>query len=220
LRQLAAQLERRDAPRLLMLFIVVATGAAGLLASALLRHLGVRLMPVRYLLALACAYAVFLFLVWLWLLYRRREVDLANVDAPDLSGADGPPCEAGAPDVPSGGGGSGGGGFDLGFDEGIVILAVVLAVGCAVLAALWLIWTAPALLSELLLDGVLGAALYRRLRRLDRRHWLESAVSRTIVPVGITAAFFVVAGGLLHLYAPEATTIGEAWRHYVESARR
>ena len=73
---------------------------------------------------------------------------------------------------------------------------------------------APNLLAEVLLDGVLATTLYRRLRAVDSRHWLETAVARTWVPVVVVAAFFVIAGAVCHWYAPEASTLSGVWRHY------
>jgi hypothetical protein len=100
-------------------------------------------------------------------------------------------------------------------DEVAIPLAVVLFVGAVVLtvlaASFSIIWSAPILFAEVLVDGVLAATLYRRLRRLDSRHWLQSAVRRTIAPFAVTAVLVMIAGWGFQVYAPEARTIGEVF---------
>ena len=114
------------------------------------------------------------------------------------------------------GGGSGAGGFslDLDGDELLVLLVVVLAVGSAVVAAVYVITTAPAFMAELLLDGVFTTSLYRRMAKLERRSWLECAVRHTILPVAAVAFFFGLAGYVMHGYAPEARSMREVWQHH------
>lgn len=65
----------------------------------------------------------------------------------------------------------------------------------------------------MLLAGMLSTALDRRLRRLDQRPWLESAVLRTAFPFCWVCLSFVVAGSAFHWYAPEARSIGDVWQH-------
>ena len=100
-----------------------------------------------------------------------------------------------------------------GADEGAIPLALALLV--AVLAAallfatLYIVYLAPALFAELLVDGALSASLYRRMRGLQTRHWLESAVRRTVVPFVVTALSLGAIGYAFQLYAPQAHTLGE-----------
>ena len=99
-------------------------------------------------------------------------------------------------------------------DEFAIPLAVVFVVAAVVLtvllAAASVVYSAPILFAELLVDGLLTATLYRRLRRLEPRHWLESAVRRTFIPFAITAVVAVVGGWALMLYAPGSRTLAEA----------
>ena len=67
--------------------------------------------------------------------------------------------------------------------------------------------------AELLLDGVLSASLYRRLRGLETRHWLETALRRTALPFFLTAIIVSASGWAMTLYAPEAQSIGEVITH-------
>lgn len=72
---------------------------------------------------------------------------------------------------------------------------------------------APALFAELLLDGVLSASLYRRLRGLETPHWLETALRRTALPFVLAAAIVSALGRGMAIYAPEAHSIGDVISH-------
>jgi hypothetical protein len=90
----------------------------------------------------------------------------------------------------------------------IPLLAVFLAVGLA-LASFYVIYIAPALLAEVLVDGALSYALYRYIRGDDPAHWLATAVRRTILPFLATAVFLAIVGATMSAYAPGARSIGE-----------
>ncbi|MHC5542200.1 hypothetical protein ACYOEI_28595, partial [Singulisphaera rosea] len=60
-------LEQAGRPRLVMLAVLTVTLASGFLASVAMVHLGVDRMAIRYPLAVAAAYAMFLGLLWGWL---------------------------------------------------------------------------------------------------------------------------------------------------------
>lgn len=109
--------------------------------------------------------------------------------------------------------------IDVPGDE-LAVVAILVAATCGgIILACYVVYIAPGLLAEVLLDGTLSCGLYRRLRGVDRRHWLESAIRRTWVPAAAVALSFAIAGGAMHWYAPEATSIGEVWRHLVASPR-
>lgn len=237
--RLRRHLEQASHPRVQMAFIVALTGAAGLLFSFLLLQAGVHHMALRYPLALALAYLFFLFLLWLWL--RSRDEDpldgLGDLGGggPDLHMDGGPAA------MRSGGGGDfGGGGASGRFDAAVThtdpngptslpdplpslsdvgdadeatipLVALGLALGLA-LASFYVVYLAPVLFAELLLDGVLSYTLYRRLRQAERRHWLTTAVYRTALPFALTAVFLVVVGAALSAWAPGAHSLGEAVR--------
>ncbi|MDP3513570.1 MAG: hypothetical protein Q8S20_12545 [Sulfuritalea sp.] len=100
-----------------------------------------------------------------------------------------------------------------GADEGAVPLAVALLIAALAVAllfaSLYIVYLAPALFAELLVDGALSASLYRRMRGLQTRHWLESAVRRTLVPFAVTAISLGAIGYAFQWYAPQAHTLGE-----------
>jgi hypothetical protein len=116
----------------------------------------------------------------------------------------------------SSGEGSGGslGGLDL--DEGCAVVLVVVAVAGAFLASLYVVYVAPALLAEILVDGILVTGLYKKMKGIEQRHWLRAAVRKTLMPALITATLFSVAGWALQRAAPKAQSIGEAWKQMME----
>ncbi len=111
----------------------------------------------------------------------------------------------------SGGGGGGGGWIDL--EEGWFIVIAIAAIAGALIAILYVVYVAPALLAEILVDGVLVAGLYRKLKGIEQRHWLRAAVRRTILPALIAALLFSIAGYALQRAAPKARSIGEVWKY-------
>lgn len=230
--RLRGTLERDHYPRAQMGLIVALTGFAGLAASFLMLQAGLTSMALRYCYAMGAAYIVFIVLLWLWLRWNADGLDLPSGD-----GGGGDPVSAfsGKGGTFDGGGASGdyepasqafdagsgsGDGFGADVDVGdaaIALAVVALVIGVA-LSSLFVIYTAPVLFAELLVDGLLSASLYRSLRGVDRRHWLDSALRRTCVPFLLTAAFVTAAGWGMGVYAPEAVSIGEVLRHRAQAA--
>jgi hypothetical protein len=216
----------RSLPRLQMSIVVALTGAAGFLSSYTLLQLGMDSMAVRYPLAVAVSYGVFLLLLRVWLYIQRHglEVDvnpLDLLDATDLV----PSGVRGTADMTHGFSSHaslGDGAFSLDFDEGagLVLLALLVLAVTALGTALWIVWTAPSLLAEVLVDGLVMTGLYRRLRgSQEPSYWLFSAVRRTWVSAVIAALLFSFAGNLLHRAVPEARSIGAAWKVATEEPR-
>jgi hypothetical protein len=230
------QLERDSFPRLQMSLIVGVTGGAGLLVSFLLLQSGMRSMALRYPFALGVAYLVFLLLLWAWL--RAKEDDFTDIpglsDAvPNFNGGGySTPFQSG------GGGDFGGGGASGSFDGptsqsfagvddsagdsigdtlgsvgdadelAIPIIAIVFALGMAV-ASLYVVYLAPTLFAELLVDGVLSYTLYRHLHKVETHFWLRTAFKRTLIPFLLTAVFLAILGAAMAHYAPGARSIGD-----------
>lgn len=222
-----ARLLRDSFPRIQMFILVSLTGLAGFGASAGMLAAGVDAMALRYTLAMGVAYIVFLLLLWTWL--RLSAADALDFVPIDASGEQG----AGSAAEFSGGGGSFDGGgasanVDFGSgdavvdtvvdkplgivqhaDEGAIPLVVILlALGIA-FSSLFVIWSAPILFAEILVDGLLAAGLYRRLRVLDPRHWMVSALKRTLIPFILTTILVAGAGWGMQAYAPEARSVGD-----------
>lgn len=230
-------------PRVQMFLLVALTGGFGLLASFCMLKLGLESMALRYPLALTAAYLFFLMLLWLWLRTRGDDYANVPDLAPNLSSSDpscGPAFGSGDGGSFAGGGASGSyegstgawveRGGDLGGIEqnGVVseaasaigeadelaipLAVVVLTIGLAV-ATLYVVYIAPVLFAELLVDGALSYVLFRRLRREERRFWLHSAVRHTWLPFVLTGIFLMAAGAVLSAYAPDARSIGQVIDH-------
>ena len=277
IRRTESMLRRRGWPRLEMMLLVALTGLAGLLSSFCLLQLGVDAMAVRYPIAVALAYLVFLGLMWVWL--RARQDDLSGllelVPTDDVGAVFDAMPGPGArlPSFGGGGGRFGGGGAsgsfetpDLGVvraagsemgeaggtvgqgashaagstasdalgsrvgdavggklgdaagavldaDEGavpIVIVGLVLLFALGLLVACgYVVYIAPALFAEVLVDGILSVVLFRHLRAEQRPSWQGAAVRGTIVPFLATAAFLCAVRYAMAVYAPGARSIGE-----------
>lgn len=224
-----ARLLRESFPRVQMFILVSLTGLAGFGASVAMLAAGVDTMALRYALAMGVAYIVFLLLLWLWL--RTSAADY--LEFMPSGGSDG---NAGAKDAAgdfTGGGGSfDGGGASANVDFGtqdsaidaiadnplgavaeaeeaaIPLVVILLAVGIA-LSSLFVIWSAPILFAEILVDALLAAGLYRRLRVLEPQHWMLAALRRTIIPFVLTTLAVAAAGWGMQAYAPEARSLSE-----------
>ncbi len=229
------KLERHGYPRLQMALLVALTGAAGMAASFVLLQLGIESMAARYPLAVACAYAAFLFFLWLWLRTKAEDYLDIGIDLPQPGAW---PSTAEPVEVFKGGGGHYGGGGATGrfdgssgqsvgetvaeavgaADEGAIPLAIALLLAALaavlLLGALYIVYLAPALFAELLVDGVLSASLYRRLKGLETRHWMESAMRRTALPFVLTALALAAVGYALQSYAPQARSMGGVIEHH------
>jgi hypothetical protein len=225
-----------------MMLIVALTGGAGFLASYTLLHVGIESLAWRYGLSVAIAYVPFLFLLWLWMRTSPSDYDdldevIADiVDAIPRSGADSPKFEGSGGHF-GGGGSSGDWGSSSGSepelelpklpevsnavdaldaDEAAIPLGIALVLlsflAMIAFACVSVIYSAPTLFAELLVDGVLSVSLYRRLQRIQSRHWLSSAVRRTALPFAMTALLSVCAGLLISHYIPHAHTLADVWR--------
>lgn len=231
-RRMRARLLRDSFPRVQMFILVTLTGLAGFGASAAMLVAGVDLMALRYTLAMGVAYLVFLLLLWFWLHTRASDyLDLVPVDGVGPSGA--PDLPAALRDDFAGKGGSFDGGgasgnVEFASEDGVVdtivdkplaaigqaeegaipLVVILLALGLA-LSSLFVVWSAPILFAEILVDALLAAGLYRRLRSLERRHWMVAALKRTIIPFALTTLLVAGAGWGMQAHAPGARSIGE-----------
>jgi hypothetical protein len=231
--RLRAGLERRGFPRLQMMLLVALTGGAGFLCSYGLLLLDVDTMWLRYLSSVGVAYLAFLTLLWLWLRTSAEDYGDLPDEILDLI----PSGRAKAAASWEGAGGRfGGGGASESYQSGpvesaarieaddsipdalgaaadaeeLAIPIFLLVIAASMIAATFsIVYSAPVLFAELLLDGVLAATLYRHLKKLETRHWLETAIRRTLGPFVIAALVLTVVGWAMSQYAPEARSLGE-----------
>lgn len=215
----------RGAPRLEMGLIVTAAASIGLLSSIGLLWLGLHTMWLRYAAAASVGYCSFLGLVWVWLSVKRGELadgaDLSDAaHIVDLGDSVIDAARSGEPHItprfpaeaPMSGPDVGPLDLDLGLDDLVVVVAVVAAILAGFVAASYVVLTAPSLFAELLADGAISYGLYRRVRGLERHHWIESTLSRTGLPFAAVVVFLALAGAAMQWYAPGADSIGDFWR--------
>lgn len=99
---------------------------------------------------------------------------------------------------------------DADADELTIPLVVIALSATIAVTSVYVVSIAPVLFAEVLVDGALSYALFNRLRReQERRHWLSSALRRTIIPFVLTAIFLGVAGHAMQIHAPGAKSIGQ-----------
>jgi|APEBP8051072210_1049370.scaffolds.fasta_scaffold00025_10 hypothetical protein len=230
---------RVSLPRLQMSLLVLLTAASGFLASVMLSAIGMEALWLRYPVCVLIAYGAFLGLVWVWRRHREWDLSLPDGGGASPSSASGKSDWQGA-----GGGSGGGGAsasFDapatpasfaaldpmsppvelpslddsLDADESLPVVLVLVVLGGALLAVFWVIWIAPALLAELALDAALSAGLYRRMRRpaVDA-DWLSTTLRHTVKPFLAATLSLLVAGALMNLLVPDATSLSEFLAHY------
>ena len=236
MRRARAHLDLHGYPRVELFVIVALAGIAGFLVAYGLLNGGVHSMPVRYAAAGGAAYLAFLFLIWLWIVWKsgaRADFDGADhLDVLDLA-----PRSFGEAPAPSlfEGGRSGGGGaaaawgdasgrsspregsswLDWEADSGWVILAII-ALLAGVSAVGYVLYLAPALFAEVLVDGVIVAAVSRRVAGIERRDWTATVLRYTWLPALIMIGSLVVSGWALQKIAPEARSLGPAVQQILE----
>jgi len=154
--------------------------------------------------------------------------DAVDLDFDGVSGGGGPQIETGSGSSFGGAGAGGswgepaaapvksssGGGFNLpdicdSDDLGVVILVALLVLSIVV-AAVYVIWVAPAILSEAAFQGVLAAALTRRAKKISHGTWEGSVFRATVVPFAAVLVFAVALGIYAQKRCPSATRLSEA----------
>lgn len=209
-----------------MLFVIVAlSGFAGFLVSFALLSAGWDSMAWRYGIAGAGAYATFLCLLAVYVAWQRsgRELDPDPTDVFDLADLSLTTAEEAVPNFSggrSGGGGAangwdssvaepGGSWFDADVDFGFALIALAAIAACA-LAVSWVLWAAPALLAEVLVDAVIVGTVSKQLGSIERRDWTATVLRRTWFPAAVMVLTLVVGGWALQQAVPDAKSIGPA----------
>jgi hypothetical protein len=116
----------------------------------------------------------------------------------------------------SSGGSSGGGigSFDIDDDIGIIIVLVLLALLLVAVfgAGVYLVYQAPAILSEVAFDSVLAVSLVRKSKKMQDPDWIGSVFKATWMQFAAILLFAVIAGTAIHLIFPDVTKISELYR--------
>ena len=217
---IAEWMTRRGYPRLAMAGALALSGLAGAAASVQLHRWGLSAMWLRYPVAFAAAYAVFVVALGRMALAVSRRLERYRKQ---VRGASNRHQIRSNPDDSRG--------FDelvRGLEEGMreqqadpralpAYLTILLALTVA-LVCVYFIWMAPILLAELIAEGALIGWLYRPMWRGPRPHWLQVAIEQTGMPAVLVALSFAATGLGFQLYAPRAETAGEVWQQMLDRA--
>ncbi|MBL8020280.1 MAG: hypothetical protein JNM27_11490 [Leptospirales bacterium] len=99
-------------------------------------------------------------------------------------------------------------------DEGIVPLLILLALGLLLAAvfggAVFLVYQAPTILSEVALEFMLSAGLIKSARSMSSGSWIGSVLSRTWIPFSLITALAGVLGFVIGSFCPGAEKLLEA----------
>jgi hypothetical protein len=241
--RMRSRLESGYWPRVHCLLIVSLSAAAAFLVSYALVRLHVRWMAVRYGVAALAGYLTFLFLLRAWVRWRWSRVQLNadgndfvdgavnNLDVPmpsfsggggggpsfagggGRSGGGGASGSWGASAPSSGGGKAGGGGLDLDGDDLFWIIVVVVAAFGGAIAIGYVIYIAPTLLAEAIVNGAVAGKVYHGMQKQDHEFWTEQIFKRTIVSGVAVIVCAIAAGYAFNRIAPEAVSIGGVLAH-------
>lgn len=112
----------------------------------------------------------------------------------------------------SGSGSSSSSGFSLDLDgDEIVLVLIVIAVATAIIGAgAYLIWAAPAILSDTAFNAVLASALIRKTQKVSHPEWVGSVVHATAIPFAIVFALTVLMGWYAQHICPSALRVRDA----------
>lgn len=93
-------------------------------------------------------------------------------------------------------------------DDGLKLLPLfaVIAIIVGLFAAVSVVWSAPHLLAEILVDGAIAGGAYRRLKQTG---WTGGIIRRTWKPMLAIFLAFVLLGFAGHYFNPAADSIGD-----------
>jgi len=116
----------------------------------------------------------------------------------------------------SGGSSSGGGIGSLDLDDGIGIIVVFILLALLLIAVFgagaYMIYQAPAILSEVAFDSVLAVSLVRKSKKLHDPDWIGSVFKATWKEFAIILLFTVIAGAAIHIIFPDVIKISDLYR--------
>jgi hypothetical protein len=96
-------------------------------------------------------------------------------------------------------------------DEGAGFVLVVLGVLLAIIfgAGLFLIYSAPTLLSEAAFEFLLAGSLVKKSKKMDDPDWMGSVLRATWVSFAVVLAISLAAGWVLHVYCPDVVRMSD-----------
>ncbi len=96
-------------------------------------------------------------------------------------------------------------------DDDTIVAVIVLAVFVATIffSAVYLLYNAPAILSEAAFQGFLAASLIKHTRTMSDHSWVGSVFRMTWKPSVVTVGVAFLSGVVLHWYFPEAARLAD-----------
>jgi hypothetical protein len=186
-----------------MSLIMAGVVLSGVGVSRALLALGLRSLPLRWLLVLSFGYLVFFVLVRLWMAYAASWWPAEAESAARERGRRGSLFDY----VIDGWGPSSADGLG----EAIVLLVLGLVLMLLFGLAAWAIVEAPVLLGEAALQALLASGLLPATRRLEARGWVGGLFRATAVPLAVIAVVTVTTGWLIQWRCPEAVRVADVF---------
>ncbi len=199
---IAKYLRRYGRPRIQLFFILLLTGGVGVAASFGLLHLGLRPMWLRYPAAALCAYVFFLWVLRLWARRQLARPELVRELQRLKRVPEAAPGKPFNPDLVNW--------LDfLNVFDDIPVALVITGLLIAIALLVLVIAAAPLLLAEVLLDALLVAGIWHRLRQAGANQTMSAAVRTTRVPAALVILGLAAVGGFLQWIDPTADSIGD-----------
>jgi hypothetical protein len=197
-----------------MSLILLMVLLAGIGSSVVLRRLGVRSMPGRYVLAVLLGYALFLLGVRLWLWYAQGALPHLEREVIEVTEgtrrASMPPARGSHDGSALGDLGTAGDVLGYGGDGCMVAAVAILIVVALGGMVAYILAAAPEVLGEAVVQLALTAALRRKGKVWDGGHWTGSVFRATWAPTLVTIVAAVIVGLVVQARCPSATTLFDA----------
>jgi hypothetical protein len=106
---------------------------------------------------------------------------------------------------------------DIDLDKGgIVLIALGLLLALILGAGFYLIYAAPAILSDAALQVIMASSLYKASKKMDDPDWVGSIFKATWIPFTIMAVLTIAVACVATHYCPDATKLSDAVRSLTE----
>lgn len=124
------------------------------------------------------------------------------------------PVESSADGVADGVGGAAGEAASSIFeDAGIILIILGILLALILGAGAYLIYEAPAILSEAAFEFILATSLVRGMKRMDNPDWMGSILRTTIVPFIFVFVMALIVAAIAHSSYPQAKKLSEVISH-------
>lgn len=100
------------------------------------------------------------------------------------------------------------------FDDagGIVLIVLGLLLAAIFGASLYLIYSAPAILSEAAFEALMATSLIKATKRIDDPDWMGSVFRSTVGPFLIILVLALLLAAAIESYWPNAAKLADVWK--------